>query len=230
MDDFKDWLPIARAAQRRCSTIVLACIDFTITKRKRRFISRPRPRQSWRFALNCAARDPQGLGEFVACGCVLENRTLFRGIHVLPPGSAWTFSRRRAREEGKLLRAARMGRTRAARRRKLLPPAARRFRDALCRATLTAENASAYRSPVVWIRASSWRGARRPPVIAAVLHLRQHVPRESGRAILARRVAEICDQPYQVVTVDEELPCAIRALCRAHSLPDRRMRGHQPLR
>jgi asparagine synthase (glutamine-hydrolysing) len=35
--------------------------------------------------------DPQGLGEFVACGCVLENRTLFEDIRVLPPGSAWTF-------------------------------------------------------------------------------------------------------------------------------------------
>jgi asparagine synthase (glutamine-hydrolysing) len=35
--------------------------------------------------------DPQGLGEFVACGCVLENRTLFRGIHVLPPAAAWCF-------------------------------------------------------------------------------------------------------------------------------------------
>jgi|SRR5271157_1538312 len=35
--------------------------------------------------------DPRGLGEFVACGCVLENRTLFEGIHVLPPASAWTF-------------------------------------------------------------------------------------------------------------------------------------------
>ncbi len=35
--------------------------------------------------------DPRGLGEFIVCGCVLENRTLFPGIHVLPPGSAWTF-------------------------------------------------------------------------------------------------------------------------------------------
>jgi asparagine synthase (glutamine-hydrolysing) len=35
--------------------------------------------------------DPRGLGEFVVCGCVLENRTLFSGIHVLPPGSAWIF-------------------------------------------------------------------------------------------------------------------------------------------
>ena len=35
--------------------------------------------------------DPRGLGEFVACGCVLENRTLFRGMQVLPAGSAWIF-------------------------------------------------------------------------------------------------------------------------------------------
>ena len=35
--------------------------------------------------------DPRGLGELVACGCVLENRTLFPGIHVLPPASYWVF-------------------------------------------------------------------------------------------------------------------------------------------
>ena len=33
--------------------------------------------------------DPQSLGEFVTCGCVLENRTVFDGIYVLPPASAW---------------------------------------------------------------------------------------------------------------------------------------------
>jgi asparagine synthase (glutamine-hydrolysing) len=32
----------------------------------------------------------QSLGEFAACGAVLENRTLFQGIEVLPPASAWT--------------------------------------------------------------------------------------------------------------------------------------------
>jgi len=35
--------------------------------------------------------DPDGLAEFVSCGCTLENRTLFRNIRVLPPASAWTF-------------------------------------------------------------------------------------------------------------------------------------------
>ncbi len=35
--------------------------------------------------------DPRGIGEFVACSCVLENRTIFKDIHVLPAASAWTF-------------------------------------------------------------------------------------------------------------------------------------------
>jgi asparagine synthase (glutamine-hydrolysing) len=35
--------------------------------------------------------NPQSLGELLVCGCVLENRTLFEGVSVLPPGSAWLF-------------------------------------------------------------------------------------------------------------------------------------------
>ena len=33
--------------------------------------------------------DFAGLGEFVSCGAVLENRTIFDGVGVLPPASAW---------------------------------------------------------------------------------------------------------------------------------------------
>ncbi len=36
--------------------------------------------------------DMRGLGEFFACGCVLQNRTLFSNITLLPGGSRWTFS------------------------------------------------------------------------------------------------------------------------------------------
>jgi len=35
--------------------------------------------------------DNRSLGEFISCGAVLENRTLFRDIHSLPPASSWTF-------------------------------------------------------------------------------------------------------------------------------------------
>ena len=36
--------------------------------------------------------DQRSLGEFISCGCVLQNRTLFSGISLLPPASVWTFS------------------------------------------------------------------------------------------------------------------------------------------
>jgi asparagine synthase (glutamine-hydrolysing) len=37
--------------------------------------------------------DPRGLAEFYSIGCVLQNRSLFSGIALLPPASAWTFHR-----------------------------------------------------------------------------------------------------------------------------------------
>ncbi|HYD16686.1 MAG TPA: asparagine synthase-related protein [Candidatus Nanoarchaeia archaeon] len=39
--------------------------------------------------------DLQGLGEFISCGCVLEDRTLFKDIRVLPGASVFTFRDRR---------------------------------------------------------------------------------------------------------------------------------------
>jgi asparagine synthase (glutamine-hydrolysing) len=37
------------------------------------------------------ASDSRALGEFVACSCVLENRTIFKSVHLLPAASSWTF-------------------------------------------------------------------------------------------------------------------------------------------
>jgi asparagine synthase (glutamine-hydrolysing) len=37
------------------------------------------------------AADPRSIGEYVACSCVLGNRTIFKEIQVLPAASAWTF-------------------------------------------------------------------------------------------------------------------------------------------
>jgi len=45
--------------------------------------------------------DARGIGESLACGCVLENRTLFKRIYLLPPASGWRF--RAARLEAKEL-------------------------------------------------------------------------------------------------------------------------------
>jgi len=37
--------------------------------------------------------DPQSVGEFLSCGCVLENRSLFAGLGTLPAGSVRQYSR-----------------------------------------------------------------------------------------------------------------------------------------
>lgn len=44
--------------------------------------------------------EPRALGEFVVCGCVLENRTLFEGIRVLPPASKWILRDGEIKEQG----------------------------------------------------------------------------------------------------------------------------------
>lgn len=44
----------------------------------------------------CRKFDGRGLGEWFLCGCTLQNRTIFKGISVLPPGSAWVSSPRHA--------------------------------------------------------------------------------------------------------------------------------------
>lgn len=37
--------------------------------------------------------DLKSLGEFIACSCVLEDRTMFKGIHTLPAASSWNFQK-----------------------------------------------------------------------------------------------------------------------------------------
>src|SRR5438132_1499195 len=37
------------------------------------------------------AVDPRGLGELISCGCVLEDRTIFHGIRLVPSAAAWVF-------------------------------------------------------------------------------------------------------------------------------------------
>jgi asparagine synthase (glutamine-hydrolysing) len=44
--------------------------------------------------------DPDGLAEFVSCGCTLGNRTLFKDIRVLPPASSWSFRRASIEQKG----------------------------------------------------------------------------------------------------------------------------------
>ncbi len=146
--------------------------------------------------------DPRGLGEFIACGCVLENRTLFRGIHVLPPGSAWRF------RGGTLEQKASYFEPREWETQEPLDAESyyRELRD-----VFTA-NLPRYFNGKEGLGVSltggldtriimAWRKA--PPgslpcyTFGSMFHENQDVH-------LARRVAEICGQPYQVITVGDE--------------------------
>jgi asparagine synthase (glutamine-hydrolysing) len=44
--------------------------------------------------------EPRAFGEYVACGCVLENRTLFDGIEVLPGAARWRIKNGAVEEKG----------------------------------------------------------------------------------------------------------------------------------
>jgi asparagine synthase (glutamine-hydrolysing) len=41
------------------------------------------------------AFDEEGVAQFLAFGCTLEGRTLFRGVHLVPGGSVWSFEKGR---------------------------------------------------------------------------------------------------------------------------------------
>ena len=81
----------AAARRPRSSTTATACTGFTTTSRRTAFYFAAEAKAILAVRPELRRVDPKGLGEFVALGCVLENRTLFEGIHVLPPASAWSF-------------------------------------------------------------------------------------------------------------------------------------------
>ena len=146
--------------------------------------------------------DPRGLGEFIVCGCVLENRTLFSGIQVLPPGSAWLF--RGGALEGK---AAYFEPGEWEEQEPLEPEAYyAQLRDVFVRNLPRYFNG---REPVgVSLTGGldtriimAWRTA---PSGSLPCYTFGSMYRDNQDVCLARRVAKICGQPHQVITTGEE--------------------------
>jgi asparagine synthase (glutamine-hydrolysing) len=145
--------------------------------------------------------DPRGLGEFIACGCVLENRTLFRGIYTLPPGSAWSFSNgilkdkafyfepREWEEQEPLDAEGYYSHLRDA-----FTSTLPRYFDGPEPVGVSLTGGLDTRIIMAWRKAA-------PGSLPCYTFGSMY--RENQDVHLARRVAEICGQPYQVVTVDE---------------------------
>lgn len=146
--------------------------------------------------------DPQGLGELVSCGCVLENRTLFDGIHVLPGAAAWRL------RDGAVERQAEYFRPHEW---ESQPPCEaeayyRELRDVFSR---NLPRYFAGRAPI----AISLTGGLDTRMIMAGLEPAARSPpcytfagmfRDSHDVLVARQVARACGQSHQVIRVGDE--------------------------
>jgi asparagine synthase (glutamine-hydrolysing) len=146
--------------------------------------------------------DSRGFGEFVSCGCVLENRTLFQDVHVLPPGSGWLF------RNGALENKAAYFEPREWEEQERLEPEAyySLLKDSLVGALPAYFNG---REPVgVSLTGGldtriimAWRNAQAGSLPCYTFG---SMYRDNEDVRLARRVAKICGQSHQVITTGEE--------------------------
>jgi asparagine synthase (glutamine-hydrolysing) len=146
--------------------------------------------------------DPRSLGEFVACGCVLENRTLFEGIHVLPAASAWSFRAGTVETKKSYFAPSEWEQQ------ELLDPESyhREIRD------IFSHRFPRYLNGHEQIGVSLTGGLDTRTVMAWQRFPPKSLPcytyggidRECRDVVVARRIAQECQQPYQVIPVGEE--------------------------
>jgi asparagine synthase (glutamine-hydrolysing) len=146
--------------------------------------------------------DPRGLGEFVACGCVLEDRTLFREIQVLPTASAWVFQNGTLDRKDKYFEASEWESQAP------LEPEAyyKQLREVFSR------NLPRYFAGRERVAISLTGGLDTRMIMAWWKAPPGSLPsytfggpfRECQDVIIARRIAELCQQPYQVIAVGDD--------------------------
>ena len=146
--------------------------------------------------------DPDSLGEFVACGCTLENRSLFRDIRILPPGSAWTF------RAGRFEKKTTYFNPREWEQQERLNPE-RYYRELR---EVFSESLPRYFSGPERVAVSLTGGLDTRMIMAWHKAAPDSLPcysfggmyRRSRDVTVARRVAKACMQPHQVLTVGDE--------------------------
>ena len=146
--------------------------------------------------------DPRGLGELISCGCVLENRTLFQGIQVLPAASAWIFRNGTCRQKHTYFQP-REWEDQAA-----LGADAYYYelRDTLARNLPRFFNGT-QRIGVALTGGLDTRvlmAFRNAPPHSVPCYTWGGTYRDSQDVLVARKVADACQQSYQVVTVGKE--------------------------
>jgi asparagine synthase (glutamine-hydrolysing) len=148
----------------------------------------------------------RGLGEFVSCGCVLEHRTVFEGIYMLPPASRWTFADGSIQRKGAYFEAEEWEEQEA------LDPESyyREVRD------IFARNLPRYFNGRQEIGMSLTGGFdtravmawQKRPAGGLSCYTYGGMFRECQDVRVARQVAKVCNQPHQVIPVGGEFLCS----------------------
>src|SRR5262249_10586507 len=146
--------------------------------------------------------DPRGLGEWFNCGCVLGNRSLFRGVSLLPPASAWIFSADGALKKKSYFSPA------AWENQPVLSPAefSERLRQTFPRVLNRSTDGS---RPLAMSLTGGLDGRM---IMAWARPSRGELPcytfngsyRDCADARIARKVAAACGQPHQTISVGDE--------------------------
>ena len=144
----------------------------------------------------------QSLGEFVACSCVLEDRTLFEGIYALPAGSAWEIRNGSIERKGSYFHPREWeGQT-------PLEPEAyyRELRDVFSRNLLRYFNGKERVGIALTggLDARTIMAWRKPSPSSLPCYTFGGTFRECHDVRLARKIAKVCEQPYTVIPVGSE--------------------------
>jgi len=146
--------------------------------------------------------DPRGLGEFVACSCVLEDRTLFRGIAVLPAASAWIFQNGALERRTKYFEPAEWesqgpleSETYYSQLREVFSRNLPRYFDGNEQVGISLTGGLDTRMIMAWSKAT-------PDSLPSYTFGGPF--RECQDVIIARKVAKMCQQPYQVIQVGDD--------------------------
>jgi asparagine synthase (glutamine-hydrolysing) len=147
--------------------------------------------------------DSQSLGEYIASGCVLENRTLFSSIRALPPSSAWTFRGCALEKKASYFEPREWEEQEPLDADNYYKHLREAFTTRLPRYFNGSEKIGVSLTGGLDTRIiMAWRKA---PAGSLPCYTFGSMYRENQDVYLARRVAEMCGQPYQVVTVDEKV-------------------------
>jgi asparagine synthase (glutamine-hydrolysing) len=146
--------------------------------------------------------DQRGIGEFIACGCTLKGRSLFKDVQLLPPGSRWLF-RNGALEQKETYFEALEWENQAP-----LEPEAYyqeirnifsrnlpRYFDGHERIAMSLTGGLDTRMIMAW---------QKPEPGSLPCYTFGGMFRDCQDVMLARRVASICGQPHQVIPAGEE--------------------------